>query len=90
MLPVYESMFAGSWLIASVFIVRMIAMSSTILAVCGRISDTQAPDLPCCWKEYADGATGKRFWPAVMPVTRWPLRTDAGRSWSKRFTSSGL
>ena len=33
MLPVYESILAGSWLMASVFIVLMTQMSSAILAV---------------------------------------------------------
>ena len=36
------------------------------------------------------GAIGKRAWDAVMPVRTWPLRTDSGRSWSKRLISSGL
>ena len=36
---------AGSWLMASVCMVRMIAMSSTIFAVFGSSSEIQAPDL---------------------------------------------
>ena len=48
--PVWMNVIAGSWLIASVFIVLMTVMSSAIFAVCGRRSLTQVPDLPCCLK----------------------------------------
>ena len=41
---------AGSWLIASVFSELTMAMSSTIVAVCGSSSLTQAPHWPCCGK----------------------------------------
>ena len=34
---------AGSWLMASVFIERTMARSSTMLAVCGSSSEIQAP-----------------------------------------------
>ena len=46
--PVWMNVIAGSWLIASVFIVLMTVMSSTIFAVCGSSSLTQVPDWPCC------------------------------------------
>ena len=44
--PVWMNVIAGSWLIASVFIVLMTEMSSTIFAVCGSSSLTHVPDLP--------------------------------------------
>ena len=55
-------------------------MSSTIFAVCGSSSLTQAPDLPCCWNLKIDRATGKLLCPEVMPVMRWPMRTLPGSS----------
>ena len=36
------------------------------------------------------GASGNRSCVDVMPVKRWLLRTDAGRSWLKRSASPGL
>ena len=47
-LPVFMNIFAGAWLNTLVVIVRTTAISSTILAVYGRHSDTQVPALPCC------------------------------------------
>ena len=49
---------AGSWLIASVFMVLMTVMSSTIFAVYGSSSLTQVPACPCCANVNADFATG--------------------------------
>ena len=54
---------AGSWLIASVFMLRMKHMSSTILAVYGSSSLTHMPHLPCWANLNFDGAIGKRAWP---------------------------
>ena len=50
---------AGSWLIASVCMLRMKHMSSTILAVYGNSSLTHMPLLPCWANLYFDGAIGK-------------------------------
>jgi hypothetical protein len=61
---------AGSWLIASVCIVLMKVSSSTIRAVWGNSSLTQAPELPCRAKRNIDGAMGKRSCVAVIPVSR--------------------
>ncbi len=44
--PVWMKVIAGSWLIASVYIVLMTVMSSTIFAVCGRSSLTHVPACP--------------------------------------------
>ena len=83
-------MIAGSWLIASVFIERIIEMSSTIFAVFGSSSDTHAPLLPYCANLNIDGAIGKRVCPAVMVVNRCPLRMDSGRSLSNHSFIPGL
>ncbi len=40
------------------------------------------PLLPWRAKRYLEGAMGKRDWPEVMVVSRWPLRIDSGRSLS--------
>ena len=55
-------------------------MSSTIFAVCGSSSLTHAPDWPCCANLKIEGRPGSVFWPDVMPVIRWPMRTLAGSS----------
>ena len=54
---------AGSWLIASVCMLRMKHMSSTILAVYGSSSLTHMPHWPCWANLNFDGAIGKRAWP---------------------------
>src|SRR5437016_5916458 len=89
-LPVQMYVTAGSWLMASVQTVLTRAKSSTILAVHGSNSLTHTPFLPCRANLNFDGATGKRVWPLVMVVSRWPLMTDAGRSLSNRSASLGL
>ena len=75
---------AGSWLIASVCIDLMKHRSSATLAVCGSSSLTQAPLLPCWANLYLLGATGNARCVAVMPVSRWPLRTESGSSLPRR------
>src|SRR6185295_11073416 len=80
MLPVCISVMAGSWLIASVFIERIQQMSSAQVAMFGMTSESHMPHLPCCLNLYFDGAMGKRAWPEVMVVRRWPWRTESGRS----------
>ena len=81
---------AGSWLMASVCTERTKQSSSAMAAVWGRSSLTHAPLSPCRAKRKTDGATGKRFWPDVMVVRRWPARIDSGRSSSKRSAMAGL
>ena len=44
--PVFMNVWAGSWLIASVCIERMMQMSSAIEPMCGKISQISWPDLP--------------------------------------------
>ena len=82
--PVCTKVIAGSWLIASVCIERMMQMSSTIPAVCGKSSLSHAPLWPCCANLKIDGATGKLFWPEVIVVIRWPIRTESGSSIPRR------
>ena len=55
-------------------------MSSTIFAWCGSSSLSIAPDFPAGAKLKMEGATGRVDWPEVMPVMRWPMRTESGRS----------
>jgi len=81
-LPVCMKVRAGSWLTVSVCSDRIMQSSSTIRAVHGSSSETQRPLCPCRAKRNFDGAIGKRAWPDVMVVSRWPMRTVSGRSLS--------
>ena len=65
-------------------------MSSTICAVYGSSSLTHMPHWPYWANLNFDGAIGKRFWPEVMVVSRWPMRTDSGRSLSYHSCIFGL
>ncbi len=80
---------AGSWLIASVFIVLITVMSSTIFAVCGSSSLTHVPDCPCRAKPNCDRATGSSDWPIVC-ATRCPMRTESGICVPWYWRSPGL
>ena len=75
---------------ASVLTVLTMVMSSTILAMFGSSSLTQAPDLPCCSNLKIERATGKLDWPEVMPVMRWPMRMLPGSSVPTSLLSEGL
>jgi hypothetical protein len=88
--PVCTKVIAGSWLIASVRIDLMTHSSSATLAVCGNSSLSQVPERPWRSKRKIDGATGRRFWPEVMVVMRWPMRTDVGSSMPRLSANSGL
>jgi len=91
MLPVCMWRMAGSWLIASVCIDRMNARSSTTLEVHGSSSVfIHMPDRPACLNSHFDGAMGKRFWPEVIVVRRWPMRIESGRSLSYQSFITGL
>ena len=87
--PVWMNVIAGSWLIASVCIVRITVMSSTIFAVCGRSSLTHSPDSPCCANENCELATGRSDCPIVC-ATRCPMRTESGICVPWYFVSAGL
>ena len=76
---------------ASVCIERMNAMSSTHFDVNGRSSVfIIKPHLPAGLNSHFDGAMGKRFWPDVIVVSRWPMRTESGRSLSYQSFITGL
>ena len=68
---------AGSWLIASVCMLRMKHMSSTILAVYGSSSLTHMPHLPCWANLYFDGAIGK---PLLAARSSWSAAGPCGPS----------
>src|SRR2546421_6726640 len=90
MLPVCMKVMAGSWLMASVCMLRMKHMSSTILAVHGSSSLTHMPHLPWRADFNFDGAVGERARPHVMVVSRRPLRVEAGRALSNQSFIFGL
>jgi hypothetical protein len=48
------------------------------------------PPLSWRFQRNIDGAIGKRFWPEVIPVSRWPERTESGRSRSYHSVRFGL
>ena len=87
--PVWMNVMAGSWLIASVFIVLMTVMSSTIFAVWGSSSLTQVPDWPCRLNSNCDLVTSSADCPIVC-ATRWPWRTESGICVPWNFASAGL
>ena len=64
--------------------------SSTIFAVWGSNSLTHAPLRPCCLNLNAEPASGSEAWLPDMPVSRCPMRTDAGSSWPFNSFSFGL
>ena len=87
--PVWKKVTPGSWLIASVCIVRMKQSSSAIFAVWGISSLIQVPDSPCCSNSKADGTIGKPAWLTVIPVRRAPARSDSGSSVPRRSAICG-
>ena len=89
-LPVWKKVIAGSWLIASVNIERIMHQRSAWRAMLGIRSLNHIPLSPCWAKGKIEGATGKLFWPLVIVVSRWPWRIDSGRSSPRRFASPGL
>src|SRR5262245_10643924 len=91
MLPVCIAQMAGSWLMASVCMERMNAMSSTHFAVNGNNSVfIMMPLLPAALNFHFDGAMGKRFCPEVIVVKRWTMRIESGRSLSYQSLITGL
>ena len=64
--------------------------SSTMPAVCGSSSLTQAPELPCLANLKIEPASGRVAWFADIPVNRWPILTDSGRSLPFKRLSSEL
>ena len=75
--PVWKKVMPGSWLMASVCIVRRKRRSSTILAVWGISSLTQNPDSPYWSNLNVDGTIGKPVWFAVIAVKAVPFPVKA-------------
>ena len=65
-------------------------MSSAMLAVWGKSSLSWAPLWPWRANLKMDGATGKLFWPEVIVVMRWPMRTESGSSIPRRAQNRWL
>ena len=84
-MEIYEALVSGynPRLIASVLRERIQQISSACLPRFGSRSElSHIPHWPNWEKLYFDGAMGKRAWPLVIVVRRWPLRMLAGRSLS--------
>ena len=87
--PVWMNVIAGSWLIASVFIVLMTVMSSTIFAVCGSSSLTQVPGLAVLRELELRARHRQRRLPHRLRDAL-PLRTESGICVPWNFASAGL
>ena len=73
------NIFAGAWLKTFVATDRTTAMSSTILAVCGRHSDTHVPALPCCANlRRVPSSFGTFLAKLSMKAKRLPLMNSSG------------
>ena len=81
---------AGSWLIASVCMLRMKHMSSTILAVYGSSSLTHMPALAVLGELVLRRGDREPRLAEVIVVSRWPMRTESGRSLSYHSSIFGL
>ena len=68
-----------------------IAMSSTICAVCGKRSLTQAPDWPWRWKVRLGARRVERFLnDESMKANRFPAMNESGMGWPWSRASSGF
>ena len=82
--PVCTKVIAGSWLIASVCIERMMRdVVDDLRRVRQQLAEPRAA-LPVLPNLKIDGATGKFFCPEVIVVIRWPIRTESGSSIPRR------
>ena len=88
--PVQKNVIAGSWLIASVCSERTTHSSSAILAVCGSSSLNGRPLRPWRAKRANEPAIGSAAWLPLMPVSRWPPRTESGSGWPWRARRIGF
>ena len=86
--PVFMNVWAGSWLICSVCMERMMQMSSAILPMCGRMVLISWPDLPHFWKGNC-GARQFSFWPCSWAIC-CPWVNDSGMGWPFNSASFGL
>ena len=53
-------------------------------------SEISAPDSPCLANLAAPPTIRSLDWPLVIPVIRWPPRTESGSSSPVRLSSFGL
>src|SRR5579871_2416571 len=86
--PVFMKVWAGSWLMASVRIERMMQMSSAILWIFGKSVEISCPDLPT----FLNSCVGPRqtsFAPWSWAMG-WPLVNDSGIGLPFIFANSGL
>ncbi len=87
-MPVFMKVWAGSWLMASVFIERMMHSSSAIEPMCGNSSQISCPLVPNFLKA---NCGAKQFslapWSWAMG---WPLVNDSGMGWPWSWASLGL
>ena len=86
--PVFMSVCAGSWLMASVCSERMMAISSATSARWGKMDEISCPDLP----HFLKGCCGPRqfsFAPWSWAMG-WPLVIDSGIGWPFILASVGL
>ena len=82
-LPVWMYVMAGSWLIASVYMLRTMAhLVGHLRGVRQQFADPRAGTGRAVRTGTSTARSGKRAWPLVMVVSRWPLRIDSGRSLS--------
>src|SRR3954467_9528983 len=84
------NVWAGSWLIASVYIDLTMQMLSAMRCMCGSRSLIQVPCWPQGRPDHMGATTGKWAWPLVMPVIRCVPFTDGGRSLPWFWESAGL
>ena len=74
--PVFMNVWAGSWLICSDCIERMMQSSSETLLRCGKMLLISWPDLPYFAKGYC-GPKQLSFWPWSWAIC-WPVVNDSG------------
>jgi len=86
--PLFMKACAGSWLICSVIMDRMMAIRSAIVAMLGNRSEIIWPDWPWGWNSQ-NGPRAMRalFWSCA---SCWPFVNDSGNGWPCSSFSRGL
>ena len=88
--PVFRKSLAGAWLKFSVRTVWITARSSTMDDMCGKTSDTQVPDSPCCRKlRCGPSSLGRSLVKDSMKANRLPSRKESGVAWPSSSLSFG-
>ena len=86
--PVFINVCAGSWLMASVRIERMMASSSATPPKCGNSSEISYPARPCFLKANC-GRRQVSFCPCNCAMD-WPAVNESGIGWRSSLANSGL